>query len=68
MDKTTPAIHDLYPDLTPDELKQAEENIDRYLSLVLRITTLDEQGLLPDLSVVASFKKNNTGLEISLKE
>lgn len=31
------ALHQLYPDLTPDELVTAKENLDRYLSLVWEI-------------------------------
>lgn len=30
-------IKDLYPNLSDGELKEAEENLDRYLELVLRI-------------------------------
>ena len=30
-------IHDLYPDQSEDWLKEAEENLERYLELVLRI-------------------------------
>ena len=32
-----PTIRDLYPELNEAELKEAEENLDRYLALVLRI-------------------------------
>jgi hypothetical protein len=31
------ALHDLYPDLTPEELVIAKENLDRYLSLAWEI-------------------------------
>ena len=31
------AIHDLYPQLNEKELVHAEDNLDRYLALVLRI-------------------------------
>ena len=31
------ALHDLYPDLTPEELVIAKENLDRYLTLVWEI-------------------------------
>ena len=37
MDTRPPTIAELFPNLTPDELKEAEENLDRYLKLVLRI-------------------------------
>jgi hypothetical protein len=32
-----PTLRDLYPNLTDDELREAEENLARYLELVLRI-------------------------------
>ncbi len=35
--KPAPAIHDLFPGLNPEELKSAEETLDRYLALVLGI-------------------------------
>jgi hypothetical protein len=34
-----PNIQSLFPDLTPDESRRAEENIDEYLGLVVRIYT-----------------------------
>jgi len=38
MDKNpSPSIRDLYPDLTDKELTEAEDNLERYLALVLRI-------------------------------
>ncbi len=37
MDKRPPTIAELFPNLTPEELKEAEENLDQYLKLVLRI-------------------------------
>lgn len=36
-DNPAPTLRDIYPDLTEEQLKQAEENLDRYLALVLRI-------------------------------
>jgi hypothetical protein len=33
----TPTIRDLYPHLTEKELLEADDNIERYLTLVLRI-------------------------------
>jgi hypothetical protein len=33
----SPAIHDLYPELTETELAEAEDNLERYAALVLRI-------------------------------
>lgn len=32
-----PILRDIYPDLTDEELNEAEANLDRYLALVLRI-------------------------------
>ena len=37
MEQKIPAIHDLYPHLTDEECIIAEENLRRYLLLVLRI-------------------------------
>jgi len=34
---STPTIRDLYPHLTEKELAEAEDNIERYLELVLHI-------------------------------
>ena len=35
--KPVPTIRDLYPNLTEKELAEAEDNLERYLALVLRI-------------------------------
>lgn len=35
--ENTPTIRTLYPKLTDDELRQAEDNLEQYLLLVLRI-------------------------------
>lgn len=32
-----PSLRDLYPEMNEAELRQAEENLERYLALVLRI-------------------------------
>ncbi len=37
MEQKSPTIHDLYPHLTPEECALAEENLELYLALVLRI-------------------------------
>lgn len=37
MEQKIPAIHELYPHLTTEECATAEENLDRYLLLVLEI-------------------------------
>lgn len=34
---TEPTIRDLYPHLSEEELKEAEENLERYLELSLRM-------------------------------
>jgi len=34
---TSPSFTDLFPEIEKDKLREAEENIDRYLELVLRI-------------------------------
>jgi hypothetical protein len=35
--KPAPTIRDLYPDFTPEQLAVAEDNLEQYLTLVLRI-------------------------------
>ena len=35
--KDGPTIRELYPDLSDEQLKEAEENLERYLELALRI-------------------------------
>lgn len=35
--KENPTIHDLYPHLNETQLKETEENLDRYLEVVLQI-------------------------------
>ena len=35
--KTAPTIRDLYPHFTEQQLAEAEDNLERYLTLVLRI-------------------------------
>jgi hypothetical protein len=35
--KPPPTIKDLYPHLTQEQLAEAEDNLERYLTLVLRI-------------------------------
>lgn len=35
--KVAPSVRDLYPHLSEEELHEAEENLDRYLELILRI-------------------------------
>jgi len=54
----TPTIRDLFPQLNEKELAQAEDNLDRYLTLVLRIferTELDPQPppLAPDVGTLS---------------
>ena len=42
---TAPTIRDLYPNFTEQEVAEAEDNLDRYLALVLRI--FERMGLDP---------------------
>jgi len=35
--KPLPSVRDLYPSLSDDQAKEAEENLERYLELLLRI-------------------------------
>lgn len=37
MDKVTPQTRESYPHLTEAELQRAQENLERYIALVLRI-------------------------------
>ena len=37
MEQNALTIHELYPQLREEELKGAEDNLDRYLNLMLRI-------------------------------
>ena len=37
MDKTPPIIRSLYPNLDAEQLREAEDNLEQYLLLVLRI-------------------------------
>ncbi len=50
---TTPTIHDLYPDLTDKELAEAEDNLERYLALVLRIFERTELETAPQTDLLA---------------
>lgn len=43
-DKKVQNLRDLYPNLSDEELRQAEEHLDRYLELVLRIFELLERN------------------------
>lgn len=45
--KTTPTIRDLYPQFTDEELAEAEDNLDQYLTLVLRIFERLELETIP---------------------
>jgi len=37
MDKQPPTVRSLYPDLNAEQLREAEDNLEQYLLLVLRI-------------------------------
>lgn len=52
--KTPPTIRDLYPDLNEGQLEEAEENLNRYIEIVLRIferteaeSSMSSQGSTP---------------------
>jgi hypothetical protein len=47
MTMTEPHIKNLYPELDPQQLKAAEENLEAYLALVLRIYIRLEREDLP---------------------
>jgi hypothetical protein len=49
MQKEEPTIRDLYPHLSDAELLEAENNIERYLALVLRIFDHAEANPQADL-------------------
>lgn len=60
-----PTIHDLYPHLNEAQLKEAEENLNRYLEIVLRIYDRIEK----DLGAYTRFKvltASNGGTMIDL--
>jgi hypothetical protein len=50
----TITVRDLYPDLSGSELAEAEENIERYLTLVLRIFERMEFETNPQLDQLTS--------------
>ena len=62
-----PNIRDLYPNLSEKELAAAEDNLDRYLTLVLRIfermelETSPQGGPLTPRTVPVSFKVTQSG-------
>ncbi len=45
--KSTPAIRELYPNLSEKELAEAEDNMERYIALVLRIFERTENEANP---------------------
>ena len=47
MEQNALTIHELYPQLREEELKGAEDNLDRYLNLVLRIFERQESETRP---------------------
>jgi hypothetical protein len=64
--KPAPTISDLYPNLSEDELAEAEQNLDQYLSLVLRIferMELEKAGNLTHRQNALSY--NSTAAESS---
>ena len=51
MNQQTTTIQQLYPNLSLEDLKTAEDNLTCYLALVLRIyTRLEQQGMLDVLT------------------
>jgi hypothetical protein len=46
-ENATPSMRDVYPDLSEKELAEAEDNLDRYLALVLRIFERTETEMDP---------------------
>ena len=44
VNKRVPTIQDLYPNLSPEELTEAEQNLDRYLNVVIGIFERLERG------------------------
>ena len=53
-----PNIRELYPQLSEDEAENAEENLQQYLALVLRIFECVENGIYPQPDQLTS--KNGT--------
>ena len=51
-----PSIRDLYPQLTETELAEAEDNLDRYLALALRIFERIESQTYPQADPLAPNK------------
>lgn len=62
-DHSIPTIRDLYPHLTDAELAQAEDNLERYIAVVLRIFERLERETSPLASEqdLVSFTKKQTG-------
>ena len=50
---STPSIRDLFPKLTEKELAEAEDNLERYLTLVLRIFERMESKMDPQADPLA---------------
>ena len=51
--KNDPTTRDLYPDFSEKELVEAEDNLDRYLALVLRIFERTESQMDPQANPLA---------------
>jgi hypothetical protein len=49
-------VRDLYPHLNDEKLKEADENLDRYLELTLRIYDRIGTKLLPEAKVLREIK------------
>lgn len=47
-DKTISSLRDLFPELAENELQQADQNMEEYLTLVLRVFDRTEKDSQPD--------------------
>lgn len=57
-------IRDLYPHLNDEELKEAEENLERYLELILRIY----ERIINDPEAYSTFKALTTSKQSPMME
>jgi hypothetical protein len=60
-----PTIQDLFPTLTPDEVKRVEENLDAYLALVIRVYTRISQDPQALAELRAALYAGNKNIEKS---
>lgn len=62
MEQKIPTIHDLYPHLTAEERAIAEDNLERYITLVLRIFERLEAEADPGLRNCRAALPSGTGM------